>query len=166
MWNEIINLLLIYPGDFDLLWFKFGDVYYIDKCLPMGCSIWCKVFEDFATFWNWLAIDKSHVDTTDHYLYDFIFAGHIASACMDTLTTIHSIYHELGVSLAEDRLVDPTTCLTFLGLQIDTLNILVRVPCRKSVELHDLLIDLLSLKYVTVAISAGEISISLQEQLG
>jgi hypothetical protein len=31
--------LPIYPGDFDLLGFKIGSNYYIDKCLPMGCSI-------------------------------------------------------------------------------------------------------------------------------
>ena len=50
--KSAFRLLPIYPGDFDLLGFKFDDMYYIDKCLPMGCSISCKVFEDFATFFK------------------------------------------------------------------------------------------------------------------
>ena len=50
--KSAFRLLPIYAGDFDLLGFKFDDMYNIDKCLPMGCSISCKVFEDFATFFK------------------------------------------------------------------------------------------------------------------
>jgi hypothetical protein len=41
-------------GDFDLLGIKIGSNYYIDKCLPMGCSILCSTFEHFSTFIHWL----------------------------------------------------------------------------------------------------------------
>ena len=117
-------LLPIYPGDLDLRGFKFHDMYYIDKCLPMGCSISCKVLEDFATFLNWLAREKSNVDTIDHYLDDFIFAGYNATICSDIMDTFNSICYELGVPLTEDKSVGPTTCLTFLGLEIDTIEML------------------------------------------
>ena len=43
-----------YPGDFDLLGFEIRDMYYIDKCMPMGCSISCSPFEYFSTFLQWL----------------------------------------------------------------------------------------------------------------
>ena len=39
------RLLPINPADFDLLGIKIALKYYIDKCLPMGCSLSCKVFE-------------------------------------------------------------------------------------------------------------------------
>lgn len=148
--KSAFRLLPICPGDFDLLGFMFDDMYYIDKCLPMGCSVSCKVFEEFATFLNWLAINKSHVDTIDHYLDDFIFAGHNASVCKDTMSAFHSICHDLGVPLAEDKTVGPTTCLTFLGLEIDTIEMLVRVPYPKCVELQNLLKQLFPLKKVTL----------------
>jgi hypothetical protein len=48
--QSAFKLLPIYPGDFDLLGFKIGSNYYIDKCLPMGCSISCSTFEHFSTF--------------------------------------------------------------------------------------------------------------------
>lgn len=149
--KSAFRLLPICPGDFDLLGFMFDDMYYIDKCLPMGCSVSCKVFEEFATFLNWLAIIKSHVDTLiDYYLDDFIFAGHNASVCKDTMSTFHSICHDIGVPLAEDKTVGPTTCLTFLGLEIDTIEMLVRVPHPKCVELQNLLKQLSPLKKVTL----------------
>ena len=45
--KSAFRLLPKYPGDFDLLGFKIGSNYYIDKCLPMGCSISCSTFEHF-----------------------------------------------------------------------------------------------------------------------
>ena len=43
--KNAFRLLPIHPGDFELS----GNEYYIDKCLPMGCSISCAIFEKFAT---------------------------------------------------------------------------------------------------------------------
>jgi hypothetical protein len=49
-------LLKVYPGDFDLLEIKVLDKYYIDKYMPMGCSISCSSFEKYSTF---LALGRS-----------------------------------------------------------------------------------------------------------
>ena len=43
--KSAFRLLSINPADFDLLGIKIAQKYYIDKCLPMGCSLSCKVFE-------------------------------------------------------------------------------------------------------------------------
>jgi hypothetical protein len=40
--KSAFRLLQIFPGDFDLLGFQFQGKYYVDKCLPMGCSRSCK----------------------------------------------------------------------------------------------------------------------------
>jgi hypothetical protein len=39
-----------YPGAFDLIGITLKENYYIDKCMPMGCSISCATFEKFSTF--------------------------------------------------------------------------------------------------------------------
>ena len=41
----------------------------------MGCSISCKMFNQFSTFLHWLVEKKSGSKNLDHYLDDFIFAG-------------------------------------------------------------------------------------------
>jgi hypothetical protein len=46
--KSAFRLLPCYPEDFDLLGFKIGDLYYIDKCMSMGCSISCSTFEHFC----------------------------------------------------------------------------------------------------------------------
>ena len=47
--KSAFRLLLISPQDFELLGFRFGNLYYYDKALPMGASISCSLFETFAT---------------------------------------------------------------------------------------------------------------------
>lgn len=72
--KSAFRLLPIYPGDFDLRGFKFQGNYFVDKYLPIGCSISCKVFEEFSTFLQWAAKQRSKATTIDHYLDDIIFA--------------------------------------------------------------------------------------------
>ena len=61
MWKKNIKsafrLLNIYPGDFDLLGITFSDEYYIDKCMPMDCSISCSTFENFSTFFFTMEVE-------------------------------------------------------------------------------------------------------------
>lgn len=62
--KSAFRLLPSNPGDFDLLGIKIEGKYYIDKCLPMGCSISCKVFEEFVTFF---AMGCRTEDRSFHY---------------------------------------------------------------------------------------------------
>ena len=48
--KSAFKLLIVNPADFDLLGIKFDNMYYIDKCLPMGCSVSCNLFEKFFSF--------------------------------------------------------------------------------------------------------------------
>ena len=47
------RLLILHPSDFELFGFKFKNQFYFDKCLPMGCSVSCSLFEKFASFLEW-----------------------------------------------------------------------------------------------------------------
>ena len=115
--KNAFRLLPIHPGDFELLGFKFRNEYYIDKFLPMRCSISCAIFEKFATFIQWVVKEKVGLDTLEHYLDDFIFAGRNQTGdCKKLMDTFHEICNEFGIPLAENKTRGPVTCLVFLGL--------------------------------------------------
>lgn len=57
--KSAFRLFPIYPGDFDLLGYEFRDQFFIDKCLPFGCSISCNIFEKFSTFLHWVVVHRS-----------------------------------------------------------------------------------------------------------
>ena len=58
--KSAFRLLPVAPSDYELLGFKFGGQYYFDKCLPMGCSISCSLFEAFSTFLEFQVRQLSH----------------------------------------------------------------------------------------------------------
>ena len=149
--KSAFRLIPVSPSDFDLFGIHFNDQYFIDKCLPFGCSMSCNVFEKFSSFLHWLTVQKSNLQSMEHSLDDFFFAGLPNSdQCYRLMSCFESICAELQVPLADDKKVGPVTSLTFLGLQIDTINMQVRVPQPKRDELEQLLISLSEKKKVTL----------------
>ena len=88
--KSAFRLLPVYPGNFNLLGFKIDSDYFIDKCMPMGCSISCSTFEQISTFLHWLTTKESNSENLDHYL-DFFFAEKANSNCQSLMTTFINI---------------------------------------------------------------------------
>ena len=142
--SQAFRLLIVNPADFDLLGIMFEGKFYINKCLLMGCAISCSLFEKFSTFLHWLVQIKSGIDTLDHYLDDFIFAGEaLANDCEILMNTFLKISEELGVPIAENKAVHQTTVLTFLGLEIDTVLMVVRILSCKLLKLKSYIEEIL-----------------------
>ena len=57
--KSAFRLLPIYPGDFDLLDFKLGPYFCIDKCLHMDYSESCSLFEKCSPFDQWVIMKES-----------------------------------------------------------------------------------------------------------
>lgn len=139
--KSAFRLIRVHPADFELLGLHMNGSFYIDKCLPFGCAISCKIFEMFSSFLEWLVIAKSGIETVHHYLDDFIFAGSAhTSHCHVLMHTFQSMCVEMGIPLNQDKSVQPTTCLIFLGLEIDTIKMQIRIPREKVDELMNLLL--------------------------
>ena len=112
----------------------FYDMYYVDKCLPLGLASSC-LFERLSSFLHWLVQYTSGIETLDHYLDVFIFAGSESNNnCKILMDTFMNISSKLGVPIAENKTVWPTF-LAFLGLHIDTLLMVVKIPADKLYKL-------------------------------
>ena len=48
--KSAFRIIPISPDDFALLGMKWENSYYFDRCLPMGCSSSCAIFEVFSTY--------------------------------------------------------------------------------------------------------------------
>lgn len=157
--KSAFRLLCIHPDDFHLLGIKVDGKYYVDRMLPMGLSLSCSLFEKFSTFLHWLVSYKTNLNSLDHYLDDFIFAGRrLSNHCELLVDTFSSICSEIGVPIAEEKSVGPTTILVFLGLELDSVTMSIRIPIKKIEELKSLL---------TVTIGQAKITLkNLQSLVG
>ena len=52
--ESAFRIIPISPLDYHLLGFMMDNQYFYDKCLPMGCSVSCKLFEDFSCAIQWI----------------------------------------------------------------------------------------------------------------
>lgn len=123
------RLLPVHPDSFWLLGCCWQGEFYVDQCLPMGCSISCAKFELFSSFLEWVIRDVSGMDSVIHYLDDFLCVGPRESkGCAILLATLEHIAGKFGVPLAADKTEGPTTVLSFLGIEIDTRDMECRLP--------------------------------------
>lgn len=157
--KSAFRLLPVHKSDFELLGFKMLGMIFIDKCLPFGCSVSCAKFEKFSTFLEWLVKQQATSFNVVHYLDDFLLAGRAGTQdCVDLMSIFRAICAELGVPLAEEKTLGPTTRLVYLGLEIDTLSMTVRIPSDKIEQLRFKLSRILLKRKVTL--------IDLQELTG
>jgi len=106
--------------------------------LTHGCSASCALFEKFSTFLEWAIKFKSGKRSVEHYLDDFLLAGKAGTGeCLQLMDRFRIICEDLGVSLAEDKTIGPLSILTFLGLEIDTLEMVIRLPQCKLSEVKE-----------------------------
>ena len=101
--KSAFRLLPCYPGDFDLLGFKIRDMYYIEKCMPMGCSISCSTIEHFSTFLQWFVQEVHGLKNLDHYLDDFFFAEMSDIECSNSMFEFKTMFKRLGVQIADEK---------------------------------------------------------------
>lgn len=151
--SSAFRLLPVNPDDFELLGFKFLDFYFVDRCLPQGCSLSCATFEKFSTFLECIFKDKTGSESVIHYLDDFLFAGPgTDSTCLNLMSEFDCLCDRLGVPLAHDKTVGPTHVLTFLGLEINTIEMSVKIPKEKLLKLKTIISNLLGKKRTTLRV--------------
>ena len=90
-------------------------------------------------------------ESIEHYLEDFLFAGRAdSSECTNLMSNLSSLCKELGVPLAVENTIGPSCVITFLGLQIDTLEMVIKIPPPKLSEVQQKLIETLNKKKITL----------------
>lgn len=131
------RLLPVHPESFKYLGCFWDGGYYVDRCLPMGCSVSCAFFEKFSTFLEWAVRQESRVASVLHYLDDFLFVGPRGSrVCSVLLQTMERLALDFGVPLAPDKTEGPATEIKFLGIVIDSGRMECRLPEDKLVDLR------------------------------
>ena len=122
-------LVPVHPDDGILLGTCWKDSIYQDAALPFGLASAPKIFSAVTDFLLWVMHSKG-VHWLLHYLDDFILFGCPSTdKCLRSLQIALSCYTELGW---EAHKVDgPASCITFLGIEIDTTNSQLRLPSDK-----------------------------------
>ena len=118
--------------DWHLLGIHWKSQYYYDKCLPFGLRSSPFLFDTLASALEYVAREQFQNKHIIHYLDDFLIAGPPQSpTCMNSFEGMEALCTHLGISTKSEKRTPPTTCITFLGIQLDTSTQVMSIPPEK-----------------------------------
>jgi len=130
----------IHPSDRALLGMRWRGKFYVDLALPFGLRSAPFIFDSIAAMVEWILINKYQVAELVHYLDDFITAGpQNSNVCARNLSIALRVCSELGIPLHPDKCEGPSTVLVVLGIELDSINQIARLPSDKLSKLRVLL---------------------------
>ena len=119
-------------ADWHLLGLHWRGQYYYDKCLPYGLRLSPFLFNTVAVALAYVIRLHLGNPTLIHYLDDFLFAGPPDSAeCERTLNGAELLCDRLGIETKRAKCTLPSTCITLVGVELDTVARTARVPPAK-----------------------------------
>ena len=135
------RLIPVHPLDRPLQAVEWDGMLYVDPMLPFGLHSAPKIFNAVADALEW-CIWRRGVQHIFHYLDDFIVIGPPNSAvCAEALAILDHTCSQLGVPTADHKRDGPTSCLTFLGIEVDTAAGQLRLLQDKLLRLQTLLAE-------------------------
>ena len=128
--KEAYRMIRIHPQDQQLLGVQWRGEVFIDRILPFGLCSAPKIFSAVADALQWILAVKG-VTHSLHYLDDYIIVSNSIDKALIQRDILTSTFESLGVPLEYSKLEGPSSCLTFLGIEVDTEFLQLRLPSDK-----------------------------------
>ena len=121
----------VHPDNQSLLAIRWGGTTYLDTAVPFGLCSTPKLFTAMADGLAWCMVCEG-ISHFLHYLDDFfICPPSQAQVCGQSLVVAVKLCEDLGFPVAPDKVVGPSTTLTFLGIELDSVSLVMRLPKSK-----------------------------------
>ena len=116
---------------------KWRNKYFVDLALPFGLRSAPGIFNTLADLFEWILQHNYDVADILHYLDDYFTLGPAGTpTCSKSVNAIQQASRDLGLPLAPDKCKGPTTCLIFLGIELNSVSMTARLPTEKLTDLQ------------------------------
>ena len=147
--KHAFRIIPVRPEDWPLLVFRWHGYFFVDLRLPFGSRSSPYIFNEFAIVLAWLLVTVVGISFLINYLDDFLLV-HFSKALLDQdMKAMLRFCKDLGVPINADKIWGPAYTLTYLGIEIDSEQMVIRLPPDKLRNLKALLDDWLGKKKCT-----------------
>ena len=136
---DAFKLIPLSPGVWHLFGIKWKNLYYFYKRLVFGCRSSPKIFDQLSVAICWIAMNNYKVDNVIHLLDDFLAVDNASEKGYRTMAVLSMIFNKLHIPLSAKKTVGPVTELEYLGIILDSVNMLARLPLDKVQRLIEML---------------------------
>jgi len=116
--------------------------YFYDTKLPFGAKSSPGIFHRLTQSVRRM-MKRRGFDMIIVYLDDFLIIGKTYSECLQAYLLLMELLQELGFQISQHKLVPPSQCIIFLGVEIDSRSKTVSLPTAKLPEFRSLLAEFL-----------------------
>lgn len=120
------------PVDAPLLGIKHRNKIYVDRCPPFGCRSSSAACQRVANAIVYLLTKQQHHCLA--YLDDFAGCHINHDQAQQAYTAFMTLTKHLGLQLSLSKCIPPSTCVEWLGYEIDTLAMTISIPKPKLEE--------------------------------
>ena len=99
---------------------------------------------------EWIAWEKLHIDHILHLLDDFLIVSPSHDLCKQQLDIFLMLCHYLGIPMAPEKTIGPSSTISFAGIELDSVLMEARLPPDKLVKYHDLIASSLRRRKITL----------------
>ena len=113
---------------------------FVDKNLPFGASVSCKLFQEFSDSLRHIVEELSgRRMRVTNYLDDFLFVEETEALCNRLVGMFIHICQEIRLPLADDKTEWATKIVVFWGIVIDGEHAVLSIPMEKRIKALNLL---------------------------
>ena len=127
--REAYRAVPVHPADQPKLGVKWKEAVYINRSLPFGLRSAPKLLAR----WRMGFLHSNGIRCGLHYLDDFLLLGPADTQdCHNALATTLSVCEQVCLPVAPEKTEGPVTTLSFLGIELDTVSLQLRLPQDKQ----------------------------------
>ena len=120
------------PADWPLLGILWDNEYYFDISVPFGIRIGAMCCQRTTNGICYI-MSKEHHDALC-YIDDFAGVETTLELANASFCRLNDLFHELGVEQNTEKACPPSQIMTWIGVEFDTINMLIRIPDSKINE--------------------------------
>ena len=125
----------VHSKDRHLLGMQWKGRVLVDGTLPFGLRSAPLLFTALGDAVQWAA-EKKGVSWTGHYIDDFVTVGGPGSGeCERNLRILKAVYARVGLPMEAEKEEGPSVVIKFLGMELDSEKLLIRLPGEKLGEM-------------------------------
>ncbi|XP_027136074.1 uncharacterized protein LOC113746034 [Larimichthys crocea] len=129
--TSAFKVLPIHPDYWHLFGVLWKGAFYFAVRLTFGCKSSPKIFDSLSEALCWILINNHKLPYVIHLLDDFLTVTPPSLPPSHGLTTMVSVFTDLGVPLSAEKTEGPSTSLEFLGITLDSISLQASLPIEK-----------------------------------
>ena len=129
------RLIPVRPDQWPMLGYCWEGQYYVDMVLPFGLRSSASIFNRFADLVRWIIIHKYNMEYIVNYSDDYLLV--CSTALLTARNQLHIVlgaFHDLGIPLAEDKIIGPVYALPYLGITLNSKEMTMEVTPERYAE--------------------------------